>query len=375
MKLPIIKPFLFILIISSLFSMSANSQTPIKNYEAAWKKVEDFTEKGLPKSALEEVKKIYTLAKKEKQDAQVIKALVYMTGLQSENREDNQVFSISEVEKEIITAKEPVSSILKSLSAEMYWNYYQNNRWKLYNRTATDKFIKTDIATWTAEDFHKRISDLYLQSIKEEKLLQQSKLETFDAIIIKGNVRHLRPTLYDLLAHRAISYFENDERNIKKPAYAFEIDQSSAFDPAADFITKKFPTKDSLSLQHKALLIYQKLIAFHLNDTKPDALIDADIQRIEFVKENSTHPDKDQLYFNAINHIARQYENTTAASQAWYLVAAYYDEKANSYKPGGDTTQRYARITRKSFTTKRFIRRKDKCVQPAESNQQQIITV
>ena len=42
-----------------------------------------------------EVKKIYQLAKKEKQDAQVIKSLVYMTGLQTENREDNEVFSIS----------------------------------------------------------------------------------------------------------------------------------------------------------------------------------------------------------------------------------------------------------------------------------------
>ena len=49
---------------------------------------------------------------------------------------------------------------------------------------------------------------------------------------------------------------------------------------------RKFITKDSLSLQHKALLIYQKLIAFHLKDAKPDALIDADIQRIQFVKTN-----------------------------------------------------------------------------------------
>ncbi len=196
-------------------------------------------------------------------------------------------------------------------------------------------------------------------SIKNEKLLQQTKLEPYDAIIIKGNVRHLRPTLFDLLAHRALSYFENDERDIKKPAYAFEIDQASAFDPAADFVTRKFITKDSLSLQHKALLIYQKLIAFHLNDAKPDALIDVDIQRIEFVKNKSVHPDKDQLYFNAINHIAHQYENLPAASQAWYLMAAYYEEKAGEYKPYGDATHRFDRIKAKEIcervlSTKRF---------------------
>ena len=93
MNLSIIKPFLFTLILSYLFSIKANSQATIKNYEAAWKKVGNFTKKGLPKSALEEVKKIYALAKQDgstgsPQDAQVIKALVYMTSLQSENRED-----------------------------------------------------------------------------------------------------------------------------------------------------------------------------------------------------------------------------------------------------------------------------------------------
>lgn len=342
----------------SLLTMNSNSQPPVKNYEAEWKKVEEFTNKGLPKSALAEVQKIYALAKKEKQEAQVIKSLVYMTGLQSENREDNQLFSISEVEKEIVASKEPVSSILKSLLADMYWTYYQNNRWKLYNRTETVNFKKNDIVTWSTEDFHKKISELYLASLDNEKLLQQTKLEPFDAIIIKGNMRHLRPTLFDLLAHRALQYFENDERDIKKPAFAFEIDKASAFDPAADFIHKKFITKDSLSLQHKALLIYQQLLAFHINDAKPGALIDADIKRIQFVKSKSTHPDKDQLYFNAINHIAHQYENTPAAAQAWYLVAKYYNEKAAGYQPYGDTTHRFDKLKAKEICEK-IVQQKD----------------
>ncbi|MEI9943497.1 MAG: alpha-2-macroglobulin family protein [Chitinophagaceae bacterium] len=234
----------------------------------------------------------------------------------------------------------------------MYWNYYQQYRWQLYNRTQTTEFKKEDIATWTAEDFHKKISDLYIASLKNEKLLQQTKLEPFDAIIIKGIVRHLRPTLFDLLANRALAYFENDERDIAKPAYAFEINQAAAFDPTTDFITRKFVTKDSLSLQHKALLIYQSLIAFHIKDAKPDALIDADLQRIEFVKNKSVHPDKDQLYFTSLNHIANQYGNLPAAAQAWYFIASYYEEKATAYKPYGDSTHRLSRIKAKEICEK-----------------------
>ena len=97
----LLKTFFLFATLFSLFTMNANSQGPIKKYETAWKKVEDHVKKNLPKSALAEVKKIYQLAKKEKQDAQIIKSLVYITGLQTENREDNQIFSITEIEKEI----------------------------------------------------------------------------------------------------------------------------------------------------------------------------------------------------------------------------------------------------------------------------------
>jgi hypothetical protein len=346
--------FLFFLFI---LQTRSTAQVPVKNYEKEWKKVDDLVKKNLPKSALTEVKKIYDLAKKENQDAQLIKALVYMTGLQSETREDNEVFSIREIEKEISSAAQPAKSILQSLMAEMYQNYLDRRRWQLYNRTQTVHFKKEDLATWGLEDFHKKISELYLLSIREEKLLQQTRLEPYDAIIAKGNVRHLRPTLYDLLAHRAVYYFDNDERDIKRPAYAFEISQASAFDPAVDFIKAKFITSDTLSLQHKALQIYQKLLAFHLNDSKPDALIDADIQRIEFVNRRSTHPDKDRLYYNALNHIARQYENHPAAAQAWYLIAAYYNQKANTYQPFGDTTHRFARIKAKEICEKLLLQK------------------
>ncbi len=318
---------------TTLFLIHAGAQTPMNKYEKAWIKIDTLiSKKGLIQSALTEVNKIYALAKAEKKDAQLIKALLYRMGLNEMKEEESTAKNIQQLEKEILTTSEPARSILNSILAEFYWNYFQEERYELYDRTETIDFKKTDIATWSVDDFHKKISQLYLASIKNEKQLQQTKLEPFDAIIIKGNVRHLRPTLFDLLAHRALDYFRNDERDISKPAYAFEIDKASSFDPAADFVTRKFPTNDSLSLHHKALLLYQRLIAFHLNDKKPDALIDADINRLEFVQQHAVMENKDILFQKAVNHIARQYENHPAAAQAWFLLAQSNYAKAEEDK-------------------------------------------
>ena len=327
-----------------VFISTLNAQT-VKNYEAEWKRVEELIQKrNLPKSALEEVQKIYQMAKKDKQDAQIIKSLVFISRLQEENREGNLTLSIAEIEKEISSQKEPAVSILKSLLANLYWQYFQNQRWQLYNRTNTEDFNKTDIATWTIQDFHNKISKLYLESLKNEQLLQQTKIASFDAIIIKGNARQLRPTLYDLLAHNALNYFRNNERDIRKVPNSFEINDPFAFSPASEFVKFNFTTKDTLSLLHKALLIYQELLSFHLNDAKPDALIDADIDRLQFVRQNSTHSAKDSLYFRALQSITTRYGNQPAAAQAFYLQALHYHEIASRYQPLGDTTSRFDRV-------------------------------
>ncbi len=60
------------------------------------------------------------------------------------------------LEKEIATSKEPARSILESIAAQMYLNYFQQNRYKLYGRTNTVDFNKKDIATWTADDLQKK---------------------------------------------------------------------------------------------------------------------------------------------------------------------------------------------------------------------------
>ncbi|MEO8961232.1 MAG: alpha-2-macroglobulin family protein [Ginsengibacter sp.] len=219
----------------------------------------------------------------------------------------------------------------------------------MYQRTNTENFDKKDIATWTSDDLHHEIGELYVASLKDEKLLQQTKLDPFDAIILKGNVRNLRPTLFDLLAHRALEYFKNDERDISRPAYAFEIDDKRAFAPANEFIKANFVTKDSASLHHKVLLIFQKILSFHIKDKIPDALIDADIERIQFVNQYSVTENKDELYVNVLKHLVKKYQDNPASAQASFLMAQTIYNKAITANQNKDSLSKYTVINAKAI--------------------------
>ncbi len=327
------KVYLLTIIILSLCTHYLSAQK-MTNYNALWKKVDSLvTKKGLTQSALQEVNKIYTVAKKEKQDAQFIKAFIYKMSLEEIKEENADIKSIVTLEEEIKTINEPSKSILQSILAEKYRTYKQNNSFQLRDRSKTVNFKKEDIATWGIDDLNKKISDLFLASLKDEKLLQETKLDGFDPIIIKGNARNLRPTLYDLLANRALDYFKSGERYLTQPAYVFEIKDGNYFSPASDFIKHSITSKDSASLYLKALHIYQKLLAFHLKDEKPDALIDADIDRLQFVQQNGVMEDKDLLYEKALVNITTKYPNRPAVAQAYYLVAQLHANKASNYEP------------------------------------------
>ncbi|MCF3112098.1 alpha-2-macroglobulin [Niabella sp. CC-SYL272] len=251
-----------------------------------------------------------------------------MNRLQDENRENNELSSIAELEKEISGSKGAVRALLNSYLAGIYQSYFNRNRYNLYNRTNTTGFQKSDPATWAIDDFIQKISNLYQLSLTDEAQLRRVRLEDYDALIEKGNTRNLRPTLYDLLASRALNYFKNPERSVTQPAYKFEINQPAAFASAPDFAATRFETRDTLSLSFKALQLYQKLIQFHLSDSKPDALIDADISRIQFVYQHAVNPDKDTRYYAALEKIVQQHKTNPGATQARFLMAEWHHNQA-----------------------------------------------
>lgn len=330
-----------LLVLGISVTVTAMAQTN-NDYAKNWKKVEDLEKKGLTKSAQTEVTAIYKLALKNNNDPQQIKACMYLIKYRSMVEEDSHENNIFYVDTLIAGAKPPAKNILQSMQAEMFWRYLQNNRWKFYDRTRLKEEKSKDISTWSADKLHAVISKLYKASLQNDALLKSTRLEGLDAIIVKGvNSRQLRPTLFDLLAHRALDYFMTDENNITKPAYAFKIETDKAFAPATVFVKAAFKTTDSASLQHKALLLLQDIISFHLSDSKPDALLDADLLRLSFVHEHSTLQDKEKLYEAALKNIEENYSNHETAARAMYLRARIYYEQGQQFEPYAKTTHQY----------------------------------
>lgn len=334
------KFFLFFIFITgiSIYTMAQTDNDYITN----WKKIEALEKKGLTKSALEEVMVIYNLAIKAGNDAQQIKACMYQIKYRNMVEEDSHENNIFFIDTLIAKAKAPAKNILQSMQAEMFWQYLQNNRWKFYDRTKLAEEKSKDITTWSIDKLYEIISKLYKASIQNEALLKNTKLDGLDAIIVKGeNTRQLRPTLYDFLAFRALAFYANDESDITKPAYQFKVDNDKAFANAREFINASFKTKDTASLQHKALLLLQDILKFHIADANPDALLDADLIRLSFVNSVSVSEEKEKLYEAALLEIEKAYPGNPAVAQAMFLRGSIYLERGGEYEPITKTANQY----------------------------------
>ncbi|MFN7014228.1 MAG: hypothetical protein ACK4ON_08175, partial [Bacteroidia bacterium] len=169
----------------------------MKSYNSEWKKVDSLEKKGLTESALKVVESIYKSAKQENNSPQVIKALIYRAKFYSYKEEDALVKSILFLEKDAEELNFPGKQVAHSVLADLYWRYYQNNRWSFLNRTETVDFIPDDLRTWDLRKIVSKTIYHYNQSLSESEKIQQIPVSDFDAVIIstQKETRALRPSL------------------------------------------------------------------------------------------------------------------------------------------------------------------------------------
>ncbi len=314
--------FVLLLFIGCLKAPVFAQERPMNNkYQKEWAKADSLANRGLPQSAAEIVRGILADAGARKDNPNVIKARLFLMDADNSREENAGTQQIKDAEAYIASASGVEKAIWQSITAEMYWNYFQQNRWKMYSRTAMAETKSEDIDTWDAPAFFKKITELYRASVADRAILKEVPVEKYQPILVEGlNTRKLRPSIYDLLLFRAISFFQNDEKDVTNPAYQFTIEGAKWFDEAARFSQLRIKIANPESLHFQALMLYQEVIASHLSDAQPDALIDADLQRLAFVYSKSVDADKEESYLKALKHLEQQYAGIPAVAQVSYLI-------------------------------------------------------
>jgi uncharacterized protein YfaS (alpha-2-macroglobulin family) len=312
------------------------------SYEKEWKKVDSLADNGLSKSALEVVNGIYAKAKEENNSSQFVKAILHRMRFEQQVEEYSMVKALNKLNEEAKEATYPVKPVLHSIIADLYWQFYQNNRSKFYNRTATTNFDNNDITTWDLKKLFSEVVKNYQKSLEQEDELKRTPLNIYDDILQKSTEsRKYRPTLYDFLAHRAVDFYMNEEAGITQPAYKFELKDLSYFNDFDSFSKLKIESKDTLSSKYYALVILQKLIQLQANEgalnltkeQRETALIDVDLKRLHFVKNKSVSEIKDSLYLQALQRLEKRFASNPSSADVSYQIAKVYFDKANLYKP------------------------------------------
>ncbi|MEM9680817.1 MAG: alpha-2-macroglobulin, partial [Bacteroidota bacterium] len=320
------KHYLTILMII-LFATLSKAQDK-NSYPEQWKKVEQLENEGLTASALDVVTQIHEQALNDNNSPQRIKSLIYLSRYALTLEENAQLSIVTDFKAEIERSDLVTRHLLENLLATMYWQYFQQNRYKFYNRTKTAEKVDDDFRTWDLETLFNEINTYYKRSLENGLLLQQEKLEDYSDLLISiEGSKEFRPTLFDLLSHNALTFYKTDENSITKPAYQFTIDNETFLSDGDQFMNLNIASKDSSSLQLQALKIYQNLLKLHHRD-KAEAYVAVNIERLNYIKSKAVIADKDNLFVKTLQDEA---DNISSSP----LSGLYLHQIARSYRLQG----------------------------------------
>jgi uncharacterized protein YfaS (alpha-2-macroglobulin family) len=304
----------------------------IEDYDKSWSKVDGYVKEGLPKSAIKLVDEIYKTAKAEGNSPQLIKSLIFRVSLQSRFQEDHMLKSISYFEKELASSEGPVRQILHSLIAQIYQAYYQQNRWQINERGTLENYNNTDVSTWDALSFNKIIKKNYLQSLENKSFLQDIKLDDYNLILVEKDTSdfNLYPSLYDLLANRAINYFTNNFDDFEIAPISFDYSQGLL--SGNNFLENDLTENSKNEKETIVLGLFKDLILLHKQNYDTIALVDLELRRLDYyLQKVGSSPENDNQYLVSLFDLKKQFSNNPISVKVSYQIAKVYKDYANKY--------------------------------------------
>jgi len=340
--------------VALLFTANAFAQskpaTP-EDYEKLWKQVEIFNNDGLSQSALQVVEQIYALAKSESNEKQLIKSIVRKMSYTKTLAEEGIKNSIVELESEMTNYSGIVKPFMHLFLATIYQEYFSQNSYQINQRAVTYRFENQDIDTWDKTKFQDKIIKNYFLALNDI-LKKENIIEYSEFIEDTKEAKNSFPTLYDFVSYHIVNQLttgvqynyrgsRGNRDNFKDNAYLSDIEK----------FVKLSLSGDTLSYNLNALKVYQNWLKFRLeNATNIEALVNTNLMRLNFVKNNLTTTDKDKIWETALMDLQKKYNNVSELAQIHYELAFFYNRLGDTYNFQDSTTSKYKMHKTKAIT-------------------------
>jgi len=182
-------------------------------YDSQWKKVEENYKKGTYKSNLPIILDIQNQAMKDNNAIQIIKSLkaefsiLKQTHDDTQNDENSKFFS--KLQSTETKLKGDEKQLFHLLTLEFINDYYDNNSWKINQKTNIDNQNLSQIETWSKLDFKNFLAKNYSDLEKENSVLKKIQTQKYKEIFEATENLDYFPTLLDWSNFNYIEFLRN----------------------------------------------------------------------------------------------------------------------------------------------------------------------
>ncbi|MDR2862754.1 MAG: hypothetical protein LBV54_02580, partial [Puniceicoccales bacterium] len=330
-----IRRFSLFITLFSLFAMFTPAAV-FADAAADLKNVQKAREDGQPKTALTLVEPLIAAALTA-QDYDIALAAILEKATISAviERRGGEAAAIRILTPYFESAPLALKPMLAAALAHAWQRYYDHHHWDLLHRSRAQD-DSADFLTWDATRVRAEIRRYYTLALADTAALQRTPVTAFGTFLACDANREpafrpdaLRPTLYDFLVHDAIDFHSLGEQGITQAEDHFQpAADSPLLGSLEEFLDWKPQTNDTDSAALHAIRLFQDVLRFHLNDTSPLALSDADLQRILWAgKTLSRSTDTDARVEHALRAHIKRWQSEETASDAAAELSSLLREK------------------------------------------------
>ncbi len=298
-------------------------------FVSSWRQVDSLVNIQQPESALAVVEKIKYEAVRMDRKADLVRAVLTETALQSELKDDPLDYAINTLLDQVGSYDQITDAILWSKLGEYCQGYINKYRYRLLNEQGP-----TEDSEYSLQFWQRRADSAYIQSVSHPKLSETSLVQYKDLLRPEGDSTALWTSLLDVLLDRSIRYFSQQRQNEDVgPEVKFE--SLEYLNDAGHFLEISVEDSSLNASIVTTIQLYQRAISSHMMDGNEEQLVDWDLRRLKYVHDELDHPSADSAYLGALDNLAEIYSHAPAfalivGNKAEYLVN--HDDGSNPWQ-------------------------------------------